>query len=769
MPEGRAALYSRNTGAGWKVSAYDAGTVTPKDIYTDPFMSAPVDQPFYADPNGYIDFYGNGDYRLVFEDADGVIIKTLDWVRIVNPAPTVFHNGTVLPGAEPRDAWSLFVRHDGAGQFGGLAVSNGRQYQELTSTLTGHLFNVKNFGATGNGVTADGDAFVAASVAAVAAGGTLYIPAGTYYIGADTLAGVNRFEDYVINDGETISILGDGFDKSILLGDRADPVITQNLFDCRGNCQASGIGLRDTGLLFLMSNTTGDLDMIDIRHCRFENTAGSVYWNNPDINSSVRRVTIVENEVNGAHRGIFIGAWAITSSDISHNVVRNVSDQGIKVGFDDGDAQILQGRHRIIGNLVDGVEDETTSDSNGIWVAGEDATIIGNVVKNISNSNQNNTEGIYTKCRGAVIVGNSLFDAGHREAAIDVKGDGRDNSAPTKPKGYGVIVANNTIRFTEDRLLTRGINIACDDVLVTGNYIEGCSAHGIYSSIPFATSRTFENWVISNNVIRDTGGQSAITIASTVTGLRIIDNEIVGVTGWQAGSNTVRGIFVWGNDANLTDVTIRGNRITGVTGTDGRSIQISNESGSVFTDVTIDSNYVVCGSRAGITISGDETISGKIHIKNNDIRTGLAADNNLISVLASANYSGRKFKLWGNHGDFVQANRGRATLSPVTTIPDSGVIYGDKHGEVMVMHGLTKIEGMDTTPELQDFTLTSSQSRVHHDTQSVVGAGMSRETEDVLINNSVGEITNESFLIRSPEKNSGIGWRVEKIEYQGEA
>lgn len=52
------------------------------------------------------------------------------------------------------------------------------------------IFNVKDYGAYGDGIQNDTNAFIAASAALTAAGGgTLLIPAGVYMVGKQDFAG----------------------------------------------------------------------------------------------------------------------------------------------------------------------------------------------------------------------------------------------------------------------------------------------------------------------------------------------------------------------------------------------------------------------------------------------------------------------------------------------------------------------------------------------------------------------------------------------------
>lgn len=81
------------------------------------------------------------------------------------------------------------------------------------ATMTGYLgnnavFNVKDFGATGDGITDDTAAIQAALTAAGVSGGTVYFPAGTYLVSASllfdssvTIRGVNRLAVNILQVG----------------------------------------------------------------------------------------------------------------------------------------------------------------------------------------------------------------------------------------------------------------------------------------------------------------------------------------------------------------------------------------------------------------------------------------------------------------------------------------------------------------------------------------------------------------------------------------
>lgn len=75
------------------------------------------------------------------------------------------------------------------------------------------LFNVKNFGAVGNSIADDKQAFDATIAAAAAADGTVYVPSGTYRIGSQlvlpancTIVGTSRTGSILLNDFNTDSL-----------------------------------------------------------------------------------------------------------------------------------------------------------------------------------------------------------------------------------------------------------------------------------------------------------------------------------------------------------------------------------------------------------------------------------------------------------------------------------------------------------------------------------------------------------------------------------
>lgn len=99
----------------------------------------------------------------------------------------------------------------------------------FASVPTSGLFNVKNFGAKGDGSTDDGAAFSAALTAA--AGGTLFIPGGTYILNT-----------YALNPPSNTVVQGAGIDATILKSTGSFPnnVTIQIPFTLTGSPWPSG-------------------------------------------------------------------------------------------------------------------------------------------------------------------------------------------------------------------------------------------------------------------------------------------------------------------------------------------------------------------------------------------------------------------------------------------------------------------------------------------------------------------------------------------------
>lgn len=158
--------------AGAKLYTYASGTSTPLATYTDSALSVPHANPVVADADGVLPviYLSAAAYRFLVTDSAGATIF---------PA-----QDNVYDFAQVQ-----FSGSGGSALIGYIQAGAGA----VARTVQGRLrdfFSVKDFGATGDGVTNDAAAFTATE-AALTTGGTLYVPAGTYQISSNVTFGAD--------------------------------------------------------------------------------------------------------------------------------------------------------------------------------------------------------------------------------------------------------------------------------------------------------------------------------------------------------------------------------------------------------------------------------------------------------------------------------------------------------------------------------------------------------------------------------------------------
>jgi hypothetical protein len=175
--------------AGFKVYHYAAGSTTPKNVWADPWRSAPQPNPVLADSNGWIAFYADGDYRIEITTSDDILLQVFDPIRITSDQGTEYetYNGVDLPAAETFGAWTLFAQHDNT-DFQQFWLTTGTRWVAVSPNLGGAVFNVLNYGAVGDGIADDVGAIQDTLDAAAAVDGLILLPGvSEHYRVSDTL------------------------------------------------------------------------------------------------------------------------------------------------------------------------------------------------------------------------------------------------------------------------------------------------------------------------------------------------------------------------------------------------------------------------------------------------------------------------------------------------------------------------------------------------------------------------------------------------------
>jgi hypothetical protein len=85
--------------AGGKVHTYEAGTSTPKAVYTDASLTVAETNPVVLDSLGRALVFGAGTYRFVVTDADNVIVATYDGLTFGNDS-AYYYAGTAAGTAD---------------------------------------------------------------------------------------------------------------------------------------------------------------------------------------------------------------------------------------------------------------------------------------------------------------------------------------------------------------------------------------------------------------------------------------------------------------------------------------------------------------------------------------------------------------------------------------------------------------------------------------------------------------------------------------------
>jgi len=383
------------------------------------------------------------------------------------------------------------------------SISNvNTQVTSHSAQLAEIAFNVKLFGAKGDGTTDDTAALqTAISAVKTAGGGTLLFPKGTYLISNQlSISSVTHMHCIGAKDGSSIIKRPSGAGNNLLVIDGSNKVTVEGLYFLGTGDVASDLGNLPRGIILSNSNDIRIIDNwfsdlagfgIEMGNSSYNvQVRGNTLWNignslaqdgagdghaismayylTDGTTSIIERVVITNNLIHDCRvRGIEV--WTSTGGSvkdvvISNNIIKNTSRTGIAV-FHDGTGTI-----------------------NNILIEG-------NSLDSCGNANCNGSiEILGANTRDVVIKGNSIKSSGS---------GGIDLDSSTK----AILISENVINYAS----WRGVCIRSTTSLISvlGNVIRNCGNEGIIVAA--------SNCLIKGNICLDNG----VAIANNYNGINI--------------------------------------------------------------------------------------------------------------------------------------------------------------------------------------------------------------------------------------------------------
>lgn len=522
---------------------------------------------------------------------------------------------TVFPGAELRA--NKGVGFDSTGQLlmidptsPAAVTASGTLTVRTLSERFAEVFNVKDFGAIGDGVADDTAAF-AAGIAALTSGKALYVPPGTFNLNSATLSGA-----LLTIGADNVAIYGAGrhLSKLVLTGTTVCAsifrAICKNNIEIHdlwfyGNNQASGF-INGIALAYHNTGATAAISGFHIRNCRFDNFKGDswIYVENLDGNYGISDIIVTDcyfysysgnsrEPTNVAIPQGCVGIWA-------HNANVNGWVKHVRIDRNEAYCKYMKGLAQVFGNVQ-----RFSISHNKIFEVGTDAaftddsacysiicynnflpprygTIMGNQVINCRDT------GMYLLgCIDMTVIGNWIFnqtstaDSTLAKAGI-VIGEGaryvcmgntvhqsrcgiyfQGTGSALEPV-HDSVIANNVIRSSARAgiKVEAGPTRPLDGLTISGNMVHDGTVHGIWVDIQSTTNS--KRLTIANNDVRAsqigifvTSGDSSWKLADArITGNHIRDcgTSHMSVRNWNVGPIVIDNNHMHGNSSPSCDI-----------------------------------------------------------------------------------------------------------------------------------------------------------------------------------------------------------------------
>lgn len=417
------------------------------------------------------------------------------------------------------------------------------------------MYNVKNYGAIGDGITDDAAAIQDAVSAANASGsGAIYFPSGSYLIsgtGSISLSG----GEFIFGEAHTY-IKGQGTGYS-------EPLFSVN-----------GGEVTFKQLSFLSKSIAIELnecDKLNVIDCRFDNINYGIY--SESGSSNLKNIDISYCHFDKNVYSMRIDRMHYDNVSVRYCRFSNVDVSAITIGANEYAGQATAKNVKICGCYIEKIGDASDNNNHmGVLVYGQQVQVSDCFMTNFTRpTGSADLSGIYVKAKCVNIHDNTLIDLGASENVGWITAKGVNEPLTTSPNGRDINIYNNILKNAESTLGT-GIYCCVERVNIHNNHIEGFSGD---NDKGFGIIAVTNDVSICNNQIYDYDGLAAIRIPGTTLssgsyGIKIAGNKIKNVIRTTTG--VAAGIMLYSNvSSGLEKIYVENNVISNVSGTSAYS------------------------------------------------------------------------------------------------------------------------------------------------------------------------------------------------------